>query len=128
MSKKPRRIQRGEKSDFTREEKLVAENKKLKRQVKQLNNLLKRADISRLEHLERLVDEQRQFDKEIKKSDSKKRDKWLCHDCGRGYMMPRIFKRRDGDFYYRVCSHDECGNRTRMKKLTKDVDLSMLED
>lgn len=125
--KPPRRQQRGERSDFSREEKLVAENKKLKRELKSLRNLIKRSDLSRLEHLERVVNEQREFDKEIKKQDSKRKDKWACHSCGRGHMIPRVFTRRDGDFYYRTCNNEDCGNRTKMKKLNKDVDLSMLE-
>lgn len=128
MSKKPRRMQRGQKSDYTREEKLVAENKKLKRELKKLRNVLKRSDLERLEHLESLVNEQRQFDKEIKKKDSQRREKWACHSCHQGYMIPRIFARRDGDFYYRVCDNSECSNKTRMKKLTADVDLTMKDE
>lgn len=108
-------------------DRLKHENAKLKRELAKLRNLIKRSDLQRLDHLERLVNEQRKFDKVIKKSEEKASQKWLCHTCGEGHMMPRIFPRRDGDYYYRVCNHSECNNRTKMKKLTKDVDLSMKE-
>lgn len=130
MSKrrKGRPIQRGEKSDFTLEEKLKKENKQLKREVRKLRNLVKRADFARIEHLENLVAEQREFDKTIKKNEKKAKEKWLCFECKKGYMMPRIFPRKDGDYYYRLCNSQSCDNRTKMKKLTKEVDLSLLEE
>ncbi len=123
---KGRGIQRGEKTDFNLESRLKKENKKLKREIKRLRNLLDRVDIGRVEYLEKLIEEQREFDKTIKRDNEKAKKKWSCHVCARGYMMPRIFKRRDGDFYYRMCNNEDCEHRTKMKKLTKDVDLSLL--
>lgn len=127
MGKSRRKMQRGEKSDYNLEARLKEENKKLKRELRKLRNLIKRADLQRLEHLEKLTEQQRKLDKELSDKKSKVREKWRCHDCRRGFMVPRKFKRRDGDFYYRICNN-YCGNKTRMKKLTKDVDLSMLEE
>lgn len=125
---KGRGIQRGEKTDFSLEDRLKKENRQLKREVKRLRNLLNRCNPTRVEYLEGLADEQRKFDKTIKRERDRAREKWLCHECGRGYMMPRIFKRKDGDFYYRLCNNEECEHRTKMKKLTSDVDLSLLEE
>lgn len=119
------KTKRGDK-EFDLVDRLKHENAKLKRELSKMKKLVQRADFERLDHLEKLVDEQRKFDKTIRKDNARAREKWLCHDCGRGYMMPRIFRRRDGDFYYRMCNNEECSNRTRMKKLTKDVDLSLM--
>lgn len=125
---KGRGIQRGEKADFSLEDRLKKENRQLKKEVKRLRSLLARADIERLEHLENVVKEQREFDKTIKRERKVAKEKWQCYECGRGYMIPRIFPRRDGDFYYRVCNNERCEHRTRMKKVTKNVDLSMMEE
>ena len=121
------RMQRGEKSDFSLEERQAKEIKQLKAQVRRLTNLLKRTNPLRVQHLESLVQEQREFDKTIKAKKQKAKDKWLCKTCSQGYMMPRIFPRLDGDYYYRMCNNEDCENRTKMKKLTEDVDLSLLE-
>lgn len=115
-------------TEFDLLDRLKHENAKLKREISKLRKLIQRADLERLDHLESLIDEQRRFDKEIRKDREKAKSKWLCHSCNRGYMMPRIFKRRDGDFYYRMCNNEDCSNRTKMKKLTSKTDLSMMGD
>lgn len=127
---KGRPVQRGEKSDFTLEEKLKRENKQLKRENAKLRKMIQRSDIDRLERLESVVKEQRTRDREIRKPESKKKEKWRCHGCGKGYMIPRIntYHRADGkvDYYYRICSNPACGHKTRTKRLTSEVDLSLL--
>lgn len=119
---RPRKQQRGDKSDFTLEERLKKENKKLKREVAKLRNLLARVDLERYENLKELVDQQRLEEKLEKARRRKEVKKWKCHECEEGHMQLMIFNRKDGVFYYRTCT--SCNHRTRMKKYHKDVEES----
>jgi len=118
------RMQRGEKSDFTLEERLKRENRELKREVARLRKELDRVDITQFENLKDLARQQRREEKLKHSKERAHRDKWKCHKCGKGHMQLKMFPRRDGTFYYRICSNTECHNKTTMKKYTSEVENS----
>ena len=119
---KPRKNTRGEKSDFSREEKLKFENKKLKREVAQLRRTIKKMDVDRYHNIQDIVNQTREDEAEAKATSKKMLAKWKCHECSEGHMAYIPVSRKDGMFYYRKCT--ECDNRTKMKKETKDTEKS----
>jgi len=123
-------MQRGQKSEFSMEDRLKKENKLLKRENSRLRKLLSRVDLERFSYLEEVIKKQREEDKLLKnkKRREKQREKWRCSSCGKGYLVPRLMTRRNGDFYYRVCNNDVCKNRTKSQKVTKDTDLSLIDE
>lgn len=86
-----------------------------------MRNVLARVDLSKYEHLKELVEQQRQESKAQEKAEEKKASTWNCFDCGEGHLQLMIFERRDGVFYYRLCTNFECKKKTPLKKYTKDV-------
>lgn len=118
------RAHRGSRGDveFTESQRLKHENQKLKKQIAKLRKELSKLDIDRYSHLKDLIESQDAetagFDKEHELRQLK--DKWICHKCNNDTLRIVIIPRKDGTFYLRRCAG--CGNRTKMKKYTDDVD------
>lgn len=103
-------------------DKLKKENAQLKRDYAKLRRQVDRLNLDndRYRTLKELVHKQA---KEEQKS-AKTRKDWTCFDCGKGTMKLHLLIRRDGTYYYRLCSLSECGNRTKLKKHTSEVEES----
>lgn len=50
--------------------------------------------------------------------------KWQCHKCNEGVMKLTVVTRQDGKWYFRKCTISKCTNRTDLKQLTDDVEIS----
>lgn len=115
--------------EYDQLDKLKHENSKLKREITSLRKIVDRVDPIKYEELRQISKERRlerklQENKERAKKNTKK-DKWLCHVCGRGRMEIKKWPLNDGTTRYnRVCSFEKCKNRTNFKVYTKDVEDS----
>lgn len=115
--------------DWTELEKYKVREKKFKREIARLRKMVQKLqEEHEMSGLLELVDVQRKEDKEIHDVEKgiELRKKWKCHECEEGIMILNIFNRKDGVFYFRRCY--ACGNKTRMKKYTNDVEGVKNED
>lgn len=108
--------------EFTQNDRLKKENSELKRELGKLRKVVSRLnlDIEQFRNLKELVVKQTNESKDHVKS---KRD-WTCFECARGIMCIHIIQRRDGTFYFRRCSNEECGHRTKMQRYNDKVEKS----
>lgn len=105
-----------------REKRLIAENKKLKRQVAQLRKIIDRIDLERYHNLRDVVLQQ-ESENQIQKAVDKKKSQekaWKCHHCPDGILRLKFFENRTGVRYYRKC--DGCPHRTKAKEYTEKVE------
>ena len=96
------------------------EIKKLKREKKQLQNMINDLKLSLFKNksLEELVEKQstESTNWHDKRISAKKKENWLCHECGRDYLEIVIINRADGPHYFRRCGNALCGHKTKLKK------------
>lgn len=108
--------------EISREQKLIHENSKLKRQVSALRKELARVDLDRYTNLKEVIDQHYQEDRaeEGKNILDKVKQEWACHqpNC-LGYLEIFLYNKLDHTWYYRQCN--VCPNRTKAKKWTSDV-------
>jgi len=109
--------------EFTREQRLVKENKQLKQQVSQLRKQLARLDLDRFDSVKEMLDEFNsedlpqtgtEFLETLKK-------KWECNDCRQGFLEIVIFSKIGQPHYFRSCSNEGCNNRTKSQKYSPQV-------
>lgn len=108
--------------EFTREQRLVNENKRLKRELANARKQLARIDLDRYDTIREMVEEHRdtkeqpefgaEFLENLKKT-------WLCNDCRQGYLEIIVYSKLGNPWYYRQCNH--CPNRTKAQKHSPDV-------
>lgn len=105
-------------------QRLKHEIQKLKRENSRLQKVLERVDIERFNNLKELVQIQSREARaeENAKSLEKLKEKWTCFECGGGYLRLKIFPKWDGDYYYRACSNEECGHKTKPQKYSENVE------
>lgn len=117
------RNNRGHK-EFSEIQRLKHEIQKLKRENSRLQKILDRVDIERFNSLKELVSIQAKEARaeENVKSLEKLKQKWICFECGVGYLRLKIFPKWDGDYYYRACSNEECSHKTTAQKYTDNVE------
>lgn len=107
--------------ELTREQKLISENKKLKRELSQIRKQLARVDLDRFDTLREMIedsrtDEQPEFGAEFLERLKKT---WLCDDCRQGHLEIILYSKRDSTWYYRKCSN--CPNRTKAQEYSPEV-------
>lgn len=102
--------------DFSREQKLINENKRLKRELSKIRKAMARLDLDRYDTIREMVQEHRtesqpefgaDFLENLKKI-------WLCNDCRNGYLEIILFNKINSTYYYRKCNN--CPNRTKSQK------------
>ena len=112
---------RGDK-EFTREQKLIHENRQLKRQVSSLRKQLAKLDLDRYSNLKETIEQHYQEDKAQEGQDllEKLKNEWKCHENGcTGYLEITLFNKINDVWYYRRCN--QCVNRTKAQKYTPEV-------
>lgn len=103
--------------EFTREQRLVKENKELKRELGHLRKQISRLDSDRFETLRQMCSDQEEKERlnedlgppnshieALKKA-------WQCHKCSEGVLEITLYSKLGHTFYYRKC--DSCQNRTK---------------
>jgi len=114
------KTRRGER-EYSREQKLQAENKKLKGQISSLRKQLARIDLDRYSHVRDMLDEYEEQDKRedaVEILERMKKD-WKCRECNVGYLEVFLYNKIDKTFYYRKCTN--CIHRTPSQQYTPDV-------
>ena len=108
--------------EFTKDDRLKKENEKLKREVARLRKIIDRLDLNntRFKNLKDLVGQQVKETQDVEKT----RKDWTCFECSRGVMKIHVIDRRDGTFYWRSCSDDKCGHRTKIQRYSEKVEKS----
>lgn len=107
--------------EFTKEQRLVKENKQLKQQVAQLRKQLARLDLDRYQSVKDMLEEhspesQPEFGAEF--LENLKRT-WLCDDCRNGYLEIILYNKVESTWYYRKCTN--CPHRTKSQKYSPEV-------
>lgn len=94
------------------------ENARLRKQLSRADGFL--LDMSEISMRNQTKSEVRAYQKAQKDA---KKSKWICHDCGEGHLLIHKLKLLDGIVrYYRLCSKEGCGNRTKMQLWNEKVE------
>lgn len=115
------KTKRGDK-EFTREQKLVQENRVLKRQVASLRKQLARVDLDRYGQLKQTIEQHYQEDKTQEGLDilEKVKKEWACQEVNcDGYLEIILYNKIDSTWYYRKCT--SCPHRTKSQKYSPEV-------
>jgi hypothetical protein len=107
--------------EYTREQKLAYENKRLKREVSSLRKQLARIDLDRFGHVKELIEKSYQMEEELEGRQilEKLKESWKCRDCNVGYLEIILYNRPDSTFYYRQCTN--CPHRTKSQRWSPQV-------
>ena len=99
--------------EYSREQRLVNENKKLKREISRLNKILARLDLDRYSTVKDILLEHEMSDKSEKTQDllESLKEEWKCRECQTGYLEIIIFSKLGNLHYFRKCNC--CNNRTK---------------
>lgn len=110
---------RTDRDGLTREQKLIKENKALKREIQKLRKALARNELNRYENVKEAVeDHERNLGLPTTQDllESLKRE-WACKECNEGYLEIFLYNKLDQTWYYRTCSNaPTCNNRTKAQK------------
>lgn len=107
--------------DRSREQELLHENKKLKREISSLKKQLGRLDLDRYATARTIIEDHYQ-EKHVDQGQKILRDlreTWKCFECPLGYLEIILFSKRNETFYVRKC--DCCENRTKSQKYSPQV-------
>lgn len=107
--------------EYSKEQRLVKENKQLKQQVAQLRKQLARIDLDRYSSVKEMIEEHYQEDKAQEGQDilEKLKKEWECHECHEGQLEIILYNKLDSTWYFRKCN--SCNNRTKSQKYSPDV-------
>lgn len=104
--------------EHTREQRLVHENKKLKRDIQRLSKELARLDLDRHETVREMIEEHNVQNPEQSGDEwlESLKKTWACKECD-GYLQIFLFNKVGTLHYYRICSNAPvCKNRTLSQK------------
>lgn len=106
--------------EFTKNQQILHENKKLKREIAKLRKILAKIDLDRYSQVKEMIEEYRQQDSSdhIDLLDKLKQE-WKCQECPIGYLEITLFNKLAETWYYRCCSN--CPHRTKTQKYSPEV-------
>lgn len=88
------------------------ENKKLKKDNKQLKKMLNDS-VTKMSYYNQVLEITKTKKKEEKMVD---KEDWLCNTCGRGYLNIVRLYQKNGVWYIRMCDNDNCDYKTAKQK------------
>ncbi len=111
--------------EFTREQKLIKENRELKRELSHLRKQISRLDLEGLEAAKQMC-----FDHEEKERLNETMGNpsanieylkkiWECNDCRNGWLEITLYSKTGQTHYYRKCTN--CNNRTKGQRYDESV-------
>jgi regulator of replication initiation timing len=111
MSKNTRAVK-----EYTREQRLVKENKQLKRELSHLRKQISRLDLENREaanelsqdHEESINDNFGQINSNLEHL----KKIWKCDQCEEGHLEIALYPKMGTTWYYRFCVSPTCKNRT----------------
>ncbi len=107
---------RNDRRGFTREQKLLHENQRLKKQLAQLRKQLARVDLDRYENIKEIIQKHYQDERAQEGQDilDRLKEEWKCRECQNGYLEIFTYNKMGNTWYYRVCSNSSnCKHRTK---------------
>lgn len=107
--------------EYSKDQRLRHEIKRLKRQNDQLRKQLARVDLERYQNVKDILEkhDQEERDQALQEQETNLKKIWECWECKQGVLQYIPVMRRDGNFYFRRCR--VCGHRTRLKPWNKNV-------
>jgi cell division septum initiation protein DivIVA len=117
---------RGDK-EYTRLQKALHENEKLKREISKLRKQLARLDLDRHSYVRDIIDEF--YENEDKKEKEKTvsevledlKKAWECKECHAGYLEIFTYSKLGETWYFRRCNNPSCGHRTKSQPYNNSV-------
>ena len=112
MSKNTRAVK-----EFTREQRLIKENRQLKRELAHLRKQISRLDLEGLEAAKQMCfdhEEKQKLNEELGEPNSNLealKKEWGCNECGTGFLEITLYSKLGQTFYYRRCNN--CPKRTK---------------
>lgn len=122
---------RTDRNGYTREQRLIQENRMLKRQVSSLRKQIARIDLDRYDSVKEMIQEHYKEGKEEQGKEilENLKKSWACRECEDGYLEIFVFNRGSDTIYYRICSNAPgCINRTKAQTYTPTVKGIMRKD
>lgn len=107
--------------EFSREQKLIHENRVLKKHVAHLRKQLARLDLDRYSNLKESIEQHYQEDREQEGRDilDHLKQEWRCKEPGcEGYLEIILYNKINATWYYRKCNC--CPHRTKSQKYHPD--------
>lgn len=103
-------------------QRLKVDNKKLRGQISKLRKVISRLDFEQYHHVKELLESQQKQNKKATKQQQKQEmeARWRCYECEEGTMRLVVIHRVGEPYYFRKCDH--CDNKTKMKKMTEEVE------
>lgn len=116
------KTRRGDK-EFSREQKLLHENRRLKRELSTLRKQMARLDLDRYSQVREIIENHYQEERQQEGKDILENLKktWACRECNEGYLEIFCYTKINQTWYYRICNNPSCGHRTKAQKYTPSV-------
>lgn len=118
--------------EFTREQRLIKENRQLKQELKHLRKQITRLDGDRFETLRQIVADQEETERfqdamgpVTSSLETLKRD-WACRECKDGYLEINLYPKMGQTYYYRACN--KCRHRTTGKRYDSESVKGILKN
>lgn len=111
--------------EITREQKLIKDNRQLKRELSHLRKQISRLDLEGLEAAKTAIFEQEEKDRfnenvgDANSSSEQLKKIWKCNKCQLGYLEITLYSKCGLTWYYRKCSG--CVHRTKGKRYDETV-------
>lgn len=111
--------------EFTREQRLIKENRQLKRELGHLRKQISRLDLEGLENAKQLVfdhEEKQRLNETLPDVNSNieaLKKEWACRNCQIGWLEITLYSKLGVSHYYRKCN--SCDYRTKGKRYGESV-------
>lgn len=118
--------------EFTREQKLIKENRQLKRELGHLRKQISRIDFDRIETVKQMCvdyEDSKKFKENVDEISSNIEDlrrQWACKNCEIGYLEITLYSKLGETFYFRKCN--SCNNRTKGKRYDSESVKGILKN
>jgi hypothetical protein len=118
--------------EFTREQRLIKENRQLKRELSHLRKQISRLDLEGLETAKQMCFDQEEKDRlnenvgEVGSSLETLKKTWSCESCNIGWLEITLYSKLGVTNYYRKCNN--CDNRTKGKRYDGDSVKGILKN
>jgi hypothetical protein len=109
--------------EFTREQRLVKENRQLKRELAHLRKQISRLNLDDLEVAKQIYfdqEEKDRFNENVGDPNSileALKKEWACNKCS-GWLEITLYSKLGQTFYYRACN--SCNNRTKGQRYDRE--------
>jgi hypothetical protein len=102
--------------EFTREQRLVKENRQLKRELAHLKKQIARIDLDRFETVKQMCNDYQENERFRDSSEEsisnleEMKKTWSCNECSSGYLEIILYSKIGETYYFRKCI--SCNKRT----------------